>query len=69
MSGAARDVALLTGHNKDEYRLFIAAQGRLGKITEDEANTVLDYFAPAPGRPGRLIARRTRTPTRAACSR
>jgi para-nitrobenzyl esterase len=52
VSGAARDVALLTGHNKDEYRLFIAAQGRLGNVTEDEANTVLDYFAPAPDGPG-----------------
>ena len=51
VSGAARDVALLTGHNKDEYRLFIAAQGRLGNITEDQANTVLDYFAPAPDGP------------------
>lgn len=51
VSGAARDVALLTGHNKDEYRLFIAAQGRLGNITDDEANTVLDYFAPAPDGP------------------
>ena len=26
VSGAARDVELLTGHNRDEYRLFIAAQ-------------------------------------------
>jgi para-nitrobenzyl esterase len=51
VAGAARDVELLTGHNKDEYRLFIAAQGRLGQITEDEANTVLDYFAPAPDGP------------------
>ena len=51
VSGAARDVALLTGHNKDEYRLFIAAQGMLGSITEDQANTVLDYFAPAPDGP------------------
>jgi para-nitrobenzyl esterase len=51
VSGAARDVELLTGHNRDEYRLFIAAQGRLGKITDDEANTVLDYFAPAPDGP------------------
>ena len=51
VSGAARDVALLSGHNKDEYRLFIAAQGRLGNITEDQANTVLDYFAPAPDGP------------------
>jgi len=51
VSGAARDVALLTGHNKDEYRLFIAAQGRLGNITEAEADTVLDCFAPAPDGP------------------
>ncbi|MCW2895210.1 MAG: hypothetical protein JWO75_4699, partial [Actinomycetia bacterium] len=51
VSGAARDVELLTGHNKDECRLFTAAQGRLGQITEDEANTVLDYFAPAPDGP------------------
>ena len=51
MSGAARDVELLTGHNRDEYRLFIAAPGRLGQITDDEANTVLDYFAPAPDGP------------------
>ena len=51
VSGAARDVELLTGHNQDEYRLFIAAQGRLGQITDDEANTVLDYFAPAPDGP------------------
>jgi para-nitrobenzyl esterase len=51
VSGAARDVQLLTGHNRDEYRLFIASTGRLGRITEDEANTVLGYFAPAPDGP------------------
>jgi para-nitrobenzyl esterase len=51
VSGAARDVALLTGHNKDEYRLFIAAQGKLGQITSGEASTVLDYFAPSPDGP------------------
>jgi para-nitrobenzyl esterase len=51
LSGAARDVELLTGHNRDEYRLFIASSGRLGQITEFEANTVLDYFAPAPDGP------------------
>ena len=51
VSGAARDVELLTGHNRDEYRLLIAVQGRLGQITDDEANTVLDYFAPAPDGP------------------
>ena len=51
VSGAARDVELLTGHNRDEYRLFTVAQGRLGQITDDEANVVLDYFAPAPDGP------------------
>jgi len=51
LSGAARDVELLTGHNRDEYRLFIATSGRLGKISDDEAATVLDNFAPAPDGP------------------
>ncbi|HEY0933580.1 MAG TPA: carboxylesterase family protein, partial [Trebonia sp.] len=31
VSGAAREVELLTGHNKEEYRLFIAMSGRLGR--------------------------------------
>jgi len=51
LSGAARDVDLLTGHNRDEYRLFIAAQGRLGKISDAETSTLLDHFAPAPDGP------------------
>jgi para-nitrobenzyl esterase len=51
VSGAARDVALLTGHTRDEYRLMIAAAGRLGRITDDETSTALDYFAPAPDGP------------------
>jgi para-nitrobenzyl esterase len=48
VAGAARDVELLTGHNKDEYRLMIAASGRLGQLTGDDADTALGYFAPAP---------------------
>jgi para-nitrobenzyl esterase len=47
LSGASRDVDLLTGHNRDEYRLFIASQGRLGLISDDETGTLLDHFAPA----------------------
>ncbi len=39
---------LLTGHNRDEYRLFLAMGGRLGNVTEDEAATTLATFAPAP---------------------
>ena len=48
LAGSARDVELLTGHNRDEYRLFIVTSGRLGSITEEEAATVLDALAPAP---------------------
>ncbi|HLH82451.1 MAG TPA: carboxylesterase family protein [Trebonia sp.] len=51
MSGAAREVELLTGHNRDEYRLFIAMSGRLGRITDEDAATVLESFAPAPDGP------------------
>ena len=51
VAGAARDVELLTGHTRDEYRLFIVEQGRLGQITEEEANMVLDCLAPAPDGP------------------
>ena len=51
LSGAARDVELLTGHNRDEYRLFIAMSGRLGRISEEDAATVLESFAPAPDGP------------------
>lgn len=51
LAGAARDVELLTGHNRDEYRLFIAMSGRTGKITDEEASAVLEAFSPAPGGP------------------
>jgi para-nitrobenzyl esterase len=48
LSGAARNVELLTGHNRDEYRLFTAMDGRLGRITEADAAAALDTFAPGP---------------------
>ena len=51
VAGAARDVDLLIGHNQDEYRLFLALSGRLGRVAGDEVATVLDYFAPAPDGP------------------
>src|SRR5215831_14572091 len=51
LAGAARDIELLTGHNRDEYRLFIAMSGRLGQITDEDAATVLTSFAPAPDGP------------------
>jgi para-nitrobenzyl esterase len=48
LDGAARDVRLLTGHNRDEYRLFMAASGKFGKVTEEEAAVALEVFAPSP---------------------
>jgi para-nitrobenzyl esterase len=51
LRGAAADVELLTGHNRDEYRLFIAMDGKLGKITEEEATAALNAFAPGPDGP------------------
>jgi para-nitrobenzyl esterase len=41
-AGAARDVDLLTGHNRDEYRLFLEFGGLRGKITDEQATQELD---------------------------
>jgi para-nitrobenzyl esterase len=51
LAGAASDVELLTGHNRDEYRLFLALGGQLGTITDEEATEALAAFAPAPDGP------------------
>jgi len=45
-AGAARDVQLITGHNRDEYRLFIAHE--LGRIDDARALRALEVFAPGP---------------------
>ncbi|WP_248963595.1 carboxylesterase/lipase family protein [Sphaerisporangium perillae] len=45
-SGTAREVPLIVGHNRDEYRLFLAASGRLGRITDEQAATALRVFGP-----------------------
>jgi para-nitrobenzyl esterase len=47
-SGAARDIDLLVGHNRDEYRLFVALAGQLGRIPDDRADAALRLFAPGP---------------------
>ncbi|MFI5896310.1 carboxylesterase/lipase family protein [Actinoplanes sp. NPDC051513] len=43
--GAAREVALLAGHTRDEHRLFAAFAG---PATPGQAATALDLLAPAP---------------------
>ncbi|MDH6609103.1 para-nitrobenzyl esterase [Streptomyces sp. SAI-208] len=47
-AGAGRDVELLVGHNRDEYRLFLALGEQLGRITEEQASAALRIFAPGP---------------------
>jgi len=48
LDGEARDIRLLTGHNRDEYRLMMAMSGTLGRVTEEEATALLEAFTPSP---------------------
>ena len=43
--GVARDIPLIVGHNRDEYRIFLAGQQRLGRITEEEADAAVQNLA------------------------
>ncbi|MFB7508056.1 carboxylesterase/lipase family protein [Streptomyces broussonetiae] len=45
-AGAARDVDLLVGHNRDEFRLFLVMAGLPGKITDEMATQTLRLYAP-----------------------
>ncbi len=49
VSGAARDVDLLTGHNRDEFRLFTELYGLRGKITDEAASQALRGLSGADG--------------------
>jgi para-nitrobenzyl esterase len=46
--GAARDVELIAGHNRDEYRLFLLMGGLLGRVDDAMAAQALALFGPAP---------------------
>jgi para-nitrobenzyl esterase len=48
-TGAARNIDLITGHNRDEYRLFTQVYGIRGKITDEWATDALQHLAPKPG--------------------
>ena len=48
-TGTARDVDLLTGHNRDEYRLFLEFSGLRGKITPEMAGQLIDVLVPGDG--------------------
>ncbi|MFF3348799.1 carboxylesterase/lipase family protein [Streptomyces sp. NPDC002779] len=46
--GAARDVDLIAGHTRDEYRLFLLLRGLLGRVDDTLAATALRLFGPTP---------------------
>src|SRR5690348_17389264 len=48
-AGAGRGVDLLTGHTRDEYRLFTVLSGQRGKITDEAASDALRGLAGAQG--------------------
>ncbi|MEJ2869124.1 carboxylesterase family protein [Actinomycetospora sp. OC33-EN08] len=44
--GASADVEVIVGHNRDEFRLFLALGGLLGTVTAEMAERTLAAFAP-----------------------
>jgi para-nitrobenzyl esterase len=44
--GAANEVPVILGHNRDEYRVFLMGQQRLGKITAEEADDAVRALSP-----------------------
>ncbi|MEU1053117.1 carboxylesterase family protein [Streptomyces sp. NPDC005876] len=46
--GASAGVDLVVGHNRHEFRLFLALGGRLGKTDDERAASALRFFGPGP---------------------
>jgi len=55
-AGAARDVPLVVGHNRDEWRLFLALAGQAGAVTEEMATAAMEVFGPGPDPVARMRA-------------
>ncbi|MER6917061.1 carboxylesterase family protein [Streptomyces sp. NPDC000594] len=47
-AGSARQVDLIVGHTRDEFRLALVLGGLLGTVTGDQAHAALSSLAPAP---------------------
>ncbi|MEV6238542.1 carboxylesterase family protein [Lentzea sp. NPDC051838] len=47
-AGAAKDIALVVGHTRHEQRVLTLIEGMLGQVTDQQAATALDIFAPGP---------------------
>jgi para-nitrobenzyl esterase len=45
-AGAGRDVPLITGHNREEWRLFMGMFGKLGTISDEDAAWALRAYGP-----------------------
>jgi para-nitrobenzyl esterase len=43
-AGAAREVDLIVGHNRDEWRMMLALGGRVGQIGDDDVEHALRWF-------------------------
>ncbi|WEO94231.1 carboxylesterase family protein [Streptomyces sp. FXJ1.172] len=48
-SGAARGIEMMLGWNRDEYRLFMARRGELGRVDAGRAAWALELFGAAAG--------------------
>jgi para-nitrobenzyl esterase len=48
-TGAGRDVDLITGHTRDEYRLFMQVYGLQGRVSAELASDALNNLGPADG--------------------
>ncbi|MET7994522.1 carboxylesterase family protein [Amycolatopsis sp. NPDC005232] len=49
-AGAGRGIELIAGHTRDETRLSLVLEGRLGTVTDKEAEAALRALAPEPDR-------------------
>ena len=67
-AGAGRGVDLVTGHNRDEYRLFTELNGQRGKITDEVASDVLRGLAGGAARARPPTARPIPARTPRCCS-
>ena len=43
-AGAAREVDLIVGHNRDEWRMMLAHSGRAGRVGDDDVEQALRWF-------------------------
>ncbi len=55
-AGAGRQVPLLVGHNRDEWRLFLVLGGQVGTVTDDVADGAMEFLGPGDDSARRMRA-------------